>query len=407
MYDTHHGSGRTALHELCRLTTFSTGFAVEHPEYSDEENDERNDPTSEINQDQFDMIELARLIIETSHILLQQPDTLTQYIVYSFEQSILIFKDINGNIPLHTLCENWNVNYEMMNLMFSLCDPNQSSKDKNIPTVGDLISHKNYLQCTPLHHISQCVCSFSALKLLLAQCSTGKDSILRVRDNDGETPLHWAFSAGVSKRRLELYLAKSKDLLYEKNNDNETPLFAIDIEDFPSARAMWQRVVLIMGVILEREYIAEPMFALAELSDLMPPSFINLGLRFYREELEDVDDHGRSPLHVAAMCPSRDLGDANFLTLLEHYPEAARHRCRKRRLPIHVALETAKSLDCVKALLAEYPEGLYEIDPVSQLPCFLLAGVVLEGCLPMVDNRLNSCYTLLREDPSVLRSSCL
>jgi ankyrin repeat protein len=409
VYDTDPGTGRTALHELCRLTSSASRHV--RTDYSPEFSDDEDYPGTDqgliaMENDHQDTIDLARLIIETSHILLQKPDSVTRYIIYSFEQSILLSKDSNGNIPLHTLCEGRRADIDMMTLMFSLCVENSLPDMLNIPTVIDLISHKNYRQCTPLHHISQCVCSFSALKLMLDSCPTAGE-LLHVRDEDGDTPLHWAFAAGVSTRRLELYLLKSKELLYLKNKENETPLCALAIDDFDSARAMWQRVALIMDLILGRREAVQPMFALAELSNLMPLYLVELGLRFFREELEDADEHGRFPLHVAAMCPSRELGDANFLTLLDHFPAAVTQRCRQGRLPLHYALETGKSLDCIQVMMTAHPDGLHEVDPVSRFPCFLLAGLLAPSDIrSMPDHRLTVCYYLLREDPSVLQGLC-
>jgi ankyrin repeat protein len=290
--------------------------------------------------------------------------------------------------------------------MFSLCLENSSTDIMlNIPTVSDLVSHKNYRQCTPLHYISQCVCSFSALKFMLESCSTVGE-LLHICDEDGDTPLHWAFTSGVSARRLELYLRKSKELLYLKNNNHETPLCALEIDDFDSARDMWQRVSLLMALILGRGESVQPMFAVAELSNLMPNHLVELGLRFFREDLENSDEHGRRPLHVAAMCQSRDVGDENFLTLLDHFPAAVSQRCRRGRLPLHYALESGKSLDCIREMLTAHPDGLEEVDPVSRFPCFLLAGLSPDGICNTPDNRLNVCYYLLREDPSPLRGLC-
>ena len=412
VYEILPSTGRTALHELCRHATFMNDtYCNEDPnEYSD---DNRHCPSSYQNQHEFHTKDLAQLIIETSHTLvLQKLEVVSQYMIHPIEQSILIFKDCNGNIPLHILCQGWNVNKNIMSLLFGYCKQMHSSQDNTIPTVIELILHKNYQQCTSLHFVFQCVCSISIWKIFLDQFPIGTDHFMlsQMRDVDGETPLHWAFAAGISKRRLQLYLKTfTKEGLFSENNSFQTPLDAIVMDDFDSACSMWHRVAMILNVILEQDDPIPPMFALAELSNMVPHHWLELGLRFYREGLEDMDDQGRCPLHVAGMCPSRKLGDAHFLTLLQEYPAVAQQQCHQGRLPLHYVLETGKSLDCVQALVLEYPDVWEESDPVSGLPCFLLATatdidvvVTTDDCLSCTMNRLNNCYFLLQEDPAVV-----
>ena len=164
---------------------------------------------------------------------------------------------------------------------------------------------------------------------------------------------------------------------------------------------------MILNVILEWDDPVPPMFMLAELSTIIPHVWLELGLRFHQEGLNNVDDQGRRSLHVASMCLWCEVGDAHFWTLLHAYPAVAQRRCHQGRLPLHYVLETGKSLDCVKALIVEYPDAWEESDPVSGLPSFLLAIatdalMTTNGCLYCSKNRLNNCYFLFREDPAVI-----
>jgi hypothetical protein len=299
----------------------------------------------------------------------------------------------------------------MLSLLFGFCRESQSLLDSAIPTVMDLMLHGNNMQVTSLHLISRCICSFSVWKLLLDQLPVGEDNYMlsQVQDCDEETPWHWAFINEISKRRLVMYLKTfGKEGLYRRNKIYETPLDKIVIDDFDSTQSMWDRISMIMDVLLERDSPTLPMFALAELSDMIPTEWLELGLYLYRGGLDDMDDQGRSPIHVAGMCPSRVLGDYNFFKLWEEHPPMARWRCHQGRLPLHYVLEAGKSLECVGVMLLEYPDGCNQSDPVSGLPCFLLATatntlVVMDDSLVCSDERFNNCYRLLRENPDVIQ----
>ena len=423
VYDTEPKTKRTALHFLCYFSNWKS------PRYSDRSIDEYYDVSEysgdhdfrEYNkyhghdlkknflkrdQSLFKIMGLAQLILETSHMLLQKPEVVSQYTSHSIQNSILVCKDYDGDTPLHTLFEYWNVNVNMLALLFDSCQKNTSLQDSKIPHVIELILHKNDNEETTLHSASQCICSFSAWKYLLEQFPVEKDnSMLQVRDCNGQTPLHHAFDYGISIRRLELYLNTfSKEELYIQDKDDETPLNATFNcrHKFPTAQSMWSRVVMIMNVILKQDKPTRPMFALATLSDMIPRHWLELGLQFHQDGLDDMDHQGRSPLHVAGMCPSREMGDAHFLRLLQEHPAVARQHCHQGRLPLHYVLETGKSVDCVQALVLEYPNALNESDPVSGLPCFLLAMVVKDSSLPCSENRLSNCYFLLQDNPAMI-----
>ena len=410
VYDTLPRTGRTALHELCSQSVLLIDCnSYEAPEEYSDDDDDGNCQYTYLNRYHFHIKHLAQLIIETSHLLLQKSEVVSQYTSHSFERSILITEDCNGNIPLRCICQDWNSNKYMLSVLFGFCRESQSLLDSAIPTVMDLMLHEDFMQVTPLHLISHCICSFSVWKLLLDQFPVGKDNYLlsQVQDCDGETPWHWAFMNKISNRRLVMYLKTfGKEGLYSRNNIYETPLNKIVMDDFDSAQSMWDRVAMIMYVILERDEPTLPMFALAELSDMIPTKWLELGLDLYQGGLDDVDDQGRSPLHVVGMCPSRELGDHHFLALWAENPDVAQRRCHQGRLPLHYVLEAGKS-KCVEVLLLEYPDQFYESDPVSGLPCFLLAIatdtlMVTDDSMACLENRLNNCYTLLRKNPDVI-----
>ena len=423
VHDTESESGCTALHILCYFSNWiyhgNSDQSID--EYSEDECNGVSDGREydehhrknlkenfyKSNLSLLNIMDLAQLIVETSHGLLQKPKMESQYKSHHIQQSILLFKDYNGDTPLHTLFRSWNTNVDMMTLLFDSCTKNPLM-GSIIPNPIMLILHKNKENKTPLHYASRCVCSFSAWKVLLDQFPENYYSSSRVCDSNGETPLHHALKCGISVRRLQLYLKTfTKKELYIHDKDLDTPLNAIVQSTFDSTQSMWFRMVAIMRAILEHNTPTPPMFALAALSDMIPLEWLELGLQFHKNELLDMDDQGRCPLHVAGMCPSRRRGIGNFLKFLQEQPAVAGWYCHQGRLPLHYVLETGKSLKCVKALLLEYPDGLNELDPVTGLPPFLLAIkndilTVTQNSLPCSENQINNCYFLLRENPAMI-----
>ena len=333
VYDTELESDCMALHFLCCVSNWipqrNTDPSVD--EYSDDDCNGMSEETGDNDYEREDLeenfyksnpslmniMDLAQLIIETSHMLLQKPEVVSQYMSDCIQQSILLFKDYNGDTPLHILFQNWNANVDMMTLLFDSCTKNPLM-GSIIPNPIMLILHKNKENKTPLHYASRCVCSFSAWKVLLDQFPENYYSSSRVCDSNGETPLHHALKCGISIQRLQLYLKTfTKRELYIYDKDFETPLHVIVQHKFDSTQSMWFRMAAIMHAILEQDTPTPPMFALAALSDMIPLEWLELGLQFHKNELLDMDDQGRCPLHVAGMCPSRRRGIKNFIKFLQ------------------------------------------------------------------------------------------
>ena len=70
------------------------------------------------------------------------------------------------------------------------------------------------------------------------------------------------------------------------------------------------------------------------------------------------------PLHFAVRSNSVEAS----VTLLEAYPDAARKKESKGKLPLHLACQWGASPDVVDRLLMSYPESIYDGDDDGKLP---------------------------------------
>jgi hypothetical protein len=137
-------------------------------------------------------------------------------------------------------------------------------------------------------------------------------------------------------------------------------------------------------------------------------------IQVYKEHLSVKDNEGKLPLAIACQSPTANQS-CDVLTkiqlLLREYPAAAKWQDPVNgQYPLHAALSSGVSWnDGIQTLLRVFPVALCFHDPLSGLFPFALAathkksnhmGYVGVEC---VDSDLTTIYSLLREDPSVIK----
>ena len=107
-----------------------------------------------------------------------------------------------------------------------------------------------------------------------------------------------------------------------------------------------------------------------------PSSFVELVLRLYPSQIDQIDRTGQSPLSIAAATTFRsDVEGLRIIDcLLSACPEYAAVRDRNDNYPLHLALGSEKTWDFgVRRIFEAFPHAIENVDVVSGLPSFLFA----------------------------------
>jgi hypothetical protein len=155
-----------------------------------------------------------------------------------------------------------------------------------------------------------------------------------------------------------------------------------------------------------------------------PVSLFPVMIKVYHDQIIKKDDKGRIPLSVACLDPisNRSSGVSTKIQLLLSENRAGAESCdNDGRLPIFAALESGIVLEeGITDLLSAFPGCLQQLDPVTNLPPFLVAVLgsqqqgkqdqdvtVSEETSVSEDTFdesrfLTTIYTMLRHEPSPL-----
>ena len=161
----------------------------------------------------------------------------------------------------------------------------------------------------------------------------------------------------------------------------------------------------------EDDDIFRPLHALAGID--APASMMRFALEVHSHDpgaLDEVNRKGNLPLHEAASRRFKkhnlDLMDADadrggaIAALLNAYPDAARARNKKGRIPLNLAIEAGASWEAggIRHLFEQTPEELEGIDSASRLYPFMLAAKV---------ESVEVCFQLLRHCPGLVTRGCV
>jgi ankyrin repeat protein len=324
-------------------------------------------------------------------------------------------------------------------------DPIASRKWK---TVRAWIAKKKQ---TILHH----ACLFRAPAILIEIILYAAPELASLRNEDGETALHWAIRLSAPNEIIKMLLAANPTSgTHARDKDGNTPLSLLwdrHREEFSEALEMnggkgvlylnsWKRILLMLQYNnnnqgfrdtstgedidnIDAKAEAEtplpfrPLHVTAQIS--CPPGLVPLLITVYRNELEVKDEDGRLPLHVAAANATTNRSydvQSKISMMLTEYPEAARVADASGRLPIYIALESGTAWDeGIQDLFALEPKVIGNRDCVTSLYPFMLGAVgagrrwpvttdVVEIHECQLDYSLSTIYTLLRAEPTTVCS---
>lgn len=398
VYRTNNPNRSLAIHELCNQVRFIDHH--EEEEFSDEEDDVIH--TVEDRLDNREIYALAELMIAIS--LIEEPRLLPLSedddgrVRFGVCQSVLEARDSNGNTPLHILCSK-SADTTMMHLMLSM----------TADSAHRLISAQNDHGCTPVHFLAESTdCPYSALKLILSWFPPGY-GVQWLRDDDADTPLHWALALGISPRRIQLLLRGDEAFgsLMAWNSAKRLPM-----NDFVDCqcegwerlhglelRQLWTRVealLKVVCVVYGGEERWSPLHAIAASLAYLPNDIVSMALKFCQDDLGALNSVGKTPLHTALSMPPPRY---DVLDTLSFFLEDERVnydiRTSAGQLPIHLAIDTGMGTSIIEKILKRAPLSLTTADPMTQLPPAVQAAVDDH-------QKLDVIYVLLRSDPSIL-----
>jgi ankyrin repeat protein len=418
------------LQELCRKVQLIDHHLAGENEYSDEEDDEEDTFTQLERRTNQEIYKLARHMILQSQsiedpVLHRNAGTSPTVMGAERHKSVLTVGDLHGNTPLHVLCSQC-ADPTMMKVFFENCPQEEAADGEVSARAVDLVAMKNDQGCTPLHFVAGRDCPFSAFKFILQHTgshqSNGEDirgDARLIPDDDGDIPLHWAFSAGSSPRRLRALLDGCRESLLYRNEKGKLPMQEFvdnhcnqwDFLDDDEKRALWNEMQEILKVVTEAEdddTTWSPLHAIASGVDFIPREFWTIGSEFHEHDVRSYNVDGLLPLHVAvSTAPSQYIGESFPLpddgtkwsirkTVIWSSLELVNMPTSQGRLALHLAAESRQPEWIVCTLRDAFPDALLTFDPTTGLPPVMLAAVDENNCLDVV-------YSLLRSDPSILQ----
>uniref|UniRef100_A0A6U6H910 Uncharacterized protein n=1 Tax=Odontella aurita TaxID=265563 RepID=A0A6U6H910_9STRA len=452
---TDPSNARTPLHIMCRMC-----FGQ----------DEVADSSNEKSGMDFlpSHIKVARALINSSHecepVILPRPEGLDSNgegrdEMYQVHMSVLTVQDYLGNTPLHNLCGHMrSACPRLARLILSSASDSGvldwgNKKYSRAPKIYDLLTVKNAHGCTVLHFIGEGSAPWEVSKNVLDACNStelGQDARLHpmlVQDDDGDTPLHFACSAGRDPRFLQYFLDDKAFVVHKANNDGRLPVddlivWFVDENDSDSEgdntmplleratedmlTSLWQRLEVLMVMATDETCENElssarfqPLHAAASYQNF-PSIVLRLACKLFSDELTRRDENGLVALHVASCkqeCQkSKDPGTEmyaelarwnsdrendtiiTFLTSLN--PDSAQLLTYEGRLPLHVAIESGKSISDIQHLLSVAPKSLEIRDRVTRLQPFMLSAIGEGASFDLI-------YFLLLRNPELLRCGTL
>ena len=151
-----------------------------------------------------------------------------------------------------------------------------------------------------------------------------------------------------------------------------------------------------------------------------PFDVLAFSLQILPGETKVFNEDGNLPLHIAASAPPYETTVPPELApgrpihlLLNRSPEGAMKVNEKGRLPLHLALESGKTLENgVDALVEAFPESVRMRDPVTLLYPFQMAAVKRKGLVDTTENSgevdlaiTNAIFILLLEAPELVTTN--
>jgi len=257
------GNRRSALHIIC-------GFDFDDVAHYDDAYDEALTLIQKIIECSIDIgVNLKEINIPVATLVCEHEED-------EFE-SILTYRDHLQNTPLHILCGRGTAIPQMLQVLYSNCFDNDNDISIKWPKAIDLITATNSHGCTPLHFLSECRCDCQSLEITLGECTSLQPNLesltfpleasdvfssstndntdddnnnmeddtnhpkhpCLIQDEDGETPLHYAFAAGGPFLFVELLLENCPKAMTLYNRDGDLPIHGI----WTWAKSSWEETI--------------------------------------------------------------------------------------------------------------------------------------------------------------------
>lgn len=468
-------NSRTALHIMCRLDLG--------------QNDANGREVAETETSLPPHIEVAQMLINLSHeiepVILPNPVTLGDGEGFDMvmHMSILTVKDYLGDTVLHNLCGHMrSACPHLVQLILSSVSGTaftfksikedglltgdleaEESRHSRAPNIHDLLTTKNSHGCTPMHFIGEGSAPRDISNAIFDACRGAKRNPMIVQDEDGDTPLHFACSAGMDPEFLEHF----QDAVLITNNEGRLPVddlivWFVDENDSDSEAGsllqrsstemltvLWQRVSVLLAAadgLVRHEDLGtrtfRPVHAAAGMQ-AFPSLVLRLACKLFPDELSSRDEAGLTALHVAASHAQRasesladpdtenyselvrwkpDCEDDTMITFLSSLsPDSAKLFSCEGRLPLHMAInffedDNHNARASVRHQPAGYPvikagKNIADIEHLLSLsPCSLETRDKKTRLQPFmlaaVDENasLDLVYILLLRNPELVRS---
>ena len=487
VYEQNDSQHRTPLHVICRMQFVDTRRSAD-------------DDAADLQG----ALSVARLILECSHTRTEPticlhpvPDWHPEHeYAKALHNSVLTVQDVYGDSVLHCLCGNLHGgSAELTKLVLEhTADYGMGLEDtrtggirkrqrdgKPLPTVYALLSHQNFHGCTPMHFCVDGGCTPDIIDLMLDACQTyctsvrihGKSDVdmlldvvdpiipsvkqkehpLCIQDEDGDTPAHFACSAGLEPNVLRRLIIQPDRTVVSaameaKAVNGRTPIdelitWCIDehglegnVVDPPLeermpkkvADALWSRTEVMVEAIVygsHKDYEPSTLLHWAASIQSFPAVILRMAcMRFEGHRrtalLLSSDELGKTLLHHAAdpICwddPDSsvyDLRSGEYLELsrwesdeekrtpveylIQECPKALYMRDKDGALPLHAALMGKRTrMKDIEAMLEAAPTTLAQRDGQGLLPFMIAAS---RG-----DHHLEQAFKLLLLNPELIR----
>lgn len=346
---------------------------------------------------------------------------------------------VQGRTPLHVACDHDAPALVIEALMKAYPEASLS--------VGTSNMNPLHITCSS-HHASA-----EIVRILLETSSLGKQ-MSSMRDVDGDTPLHAACRCGAPIEVLKLLLTANPEAVNERDYEGLTPLLRLWVRYFVilgdnfvervngpldltgDLGDAWRKTELLLRCAYVGSVIPDSssskIFRLLHAAAAIdcPRPVVRLAAIIHREQLTQRDEHGMTPLLIAASTPVykvRDLSDDGYMLedrihgddtddetayeedadnsqpsvidiLVDAHPGAAGIPDLKGNLALTLSIASGKRWhQGVQAILAGYPDALNRDDGSSRFVPFLQASVVQRP-------DTGTIFELLRRDPALLRN---
>ena len=281
---------------------------------------------------------------------------------------------------------------------------------------------KNNAGLTPLALALAYGTPIATLRLILKACPEAVD----VRDNNETSTIQFAWDLMIAGAKVEESVTESSFQEHNQtdqsaSNINTLALCARSSGLVGDSRLWMGKIDLLLraafhGVAENRSIPNKRKWRAVHAAcngGTCPFDVLAFSLQILPGETKVFNEAGSLPLHIASSAPPYETTVPPELApgrpihlLLNRSPEGAMKVNKKGRLPLHLALESGKTLDNgVEALVEAFPESVRMRDPVTLLYPFQMAAVKRNNSDEVDLAITNAMFILLLEAPELVTTN--